>query len=265
MATSQNGWTTIAGNDLDKSNIPGTSVTPVPGLRPGDVATVLLHVGKLFNERVDRLYNPGCWGWNVPIAIPGSDVISNHGSGTAIDLNAPSFPWKLRRMTPEQREACRQIVRDLNGVVAWGGDYTTHVDEMHFEIVGNEQEVAEAAKKIKGGIVMDFADAKKAVQMVKHRDVPSEEEVKALVGLKPDEALGRLLDDEWKGQNWVLQEEYPRLNEAHKLDKAAIADKESALKEVAELRERLSGKDDADAVSTLKRIEELLKTRKEKK
>lgn len=147
---SQNGWSTIDGSNLDKSPIPGTSVVPVPGLRTGDVATVLLHVGKLFNETVAEVYNPGCWGYAAPIPIPGTNIISNHGSGTAIDLNAPSFPWKLRRMTPAQRKACRSIVDSLGGVVAWGGDFTTFVDEMHFEIVGNAQEVAEVAKRIKG-------------------------------------------------------------------------------------------------------------------
>lgn len=213
MAT-QNGWDVIAGGDLDKSPVPGTNVIPVPGLRRGDVATVLLHVGKLFNERVAKIYNPGCWGWNAPIPIPGSDIISNHASGTAIDFNAPSFPWTLRKMSPEQREACRQIVRDLEGVIAWGGDFPTRVDEMHFEIIGNEEDVASVAKKIRGGNAMDFEDAKKAIQMTKHRDPVDEAEVRKYVGLKPLEGIGRMLDDEWKGQDWVLRSEYPRLGKA---------------------------------------------------
>ncbi len=83
---------------------------------------------------------------------------------------------------------------------------------------------------------MDFEDAKKAVQMVKHRDVPTEAEVKALVGLKPIEALGRLLDAEWKGQDWVMKEEYPRVNAergAYYDDaKRALADKDKLLSEL---------------------------------
>lgn len=152
---SQNGWQTIDGTDLDNSPIPGTDVVPVPGLRKGDVATVLLEVGRLFNETVQKVYNPGCWGWNAPMPIPGSNILSNHGSGTAIDFNAPSFPQGLHRMTAEQADACRAIVNSMDGVVAWGGDYTTTVDQMHFEIVGNPEQVSELAKKIKGGLSMD--------------------------------------------------------------------------------------------------------------
>ncbi|MEV0360068.1 M15 family metallopeptidase [Nocardia sp. NPDC050697] len=236
MNFTQNGWNTIDGRDLDRSPIPGTDVVPIPGLRPGDVATVLLRVGQLFNERVAKVYNPGCWGWNAPTPIPGSNVYSNHGSGTAIDFNAPSFPWKVRKMSAAQREACRQIVRELDGVVAWGGDFATFIDEMHFEIDATPDEVAQVAKKIRGGDMTDFEDAKKLIQMIKHRDPVDEAEVKMYVGLKPNEAAGRMLDHEWKGQHDVLKVEYPALGEAHKLDKAAIADKEAARAEVSELK-----------------------------
>jgi len=145
----QNGWTVINGLDLDSSPVPSTSIIPVPGLRKGDVAKVLLEVGRQFNATVAPLYNPGCWGYAPAIPIPGSTILSNHGSGTAIDFNAPSFPWKKRTMTDAQRQACRQIVENLSPVVAWGGDWTT-VDEMHFEIRGNADEVKQVANKIIG-------------------------------------------------------------------------------------------------------------------
>lgn len=148
---SQNGWGVIDSSQLDKSPIPGTDIVPVPGVQAGDVATVLLHVGKLFNDRVAKVYNPGCWGWNPPTKIPGSNIISNHSSGTAIDLNAPSFPWQNYTMTNAQREACRGIVRELENVVAWGGDFPTIVDEMHFEIDATEEDVARVANNIRQG------------------------------------------------------------------------------------------------------------------
>lgn len=156
MAITQNGWATISSTTLDTSPIPGTDVVPVPGLKAGDVATVLLHVGKLFNERVAKVYNPGCWGWAPVIPIPDTTILSNHGSGTAIDLNAPSFPWKRYTMTKEQRQACRDIVLSLDGVVDWGGDFPTNVDEMHFEIspAASEGAVASVARKIKEGKVL---------------------------------------------------------------------------------------------------------------
>lgn len=147
---SQNGWPLVNATQLDKGTIPETDVVPIPGLLKGDVAWLLKWIGTQFNSRVARLYNPGCWGWNAPTPIPGSTIYSNHCSGTAIDLNAPSFPWKQRTMSARQREECRNIVNQTEGVVAWGGDFTTITDEMHFEINGSSSDVARIVKKLKG-------------------------------------------------------------------------------------------------------------------
>lgn len=148
--TSQNGWPLINQTQLDNTPIPGTSVRAAPGLLEGDVAWLLRWVGSEFNKRVDPLVTPGCWGWNVPTPIPGSDIYSNHCSGTAIDLNAPHFPWQYKSMSPRQRGECRKIVNKTDGIVAWGGDFTTITDEMHFEINGSAADVARIVKKLKG-------------------------------------------------------------------------------------------------------------------
>lgn len=148
--TSQNGWPLINATQLDTGTIPGTDVVPIPGLLKGDVAWLLKWVGTQFNSRVAKLYSPGCWGWNAPTPIPGSSMYSNHCSGTAIDFNAPSFPWKFKTMTAAQRQACRVIVNQTDSVVAWGGDFTTIVDEMHFEINGTAEDVKNIVSKLKG-------------------------------------------------------------------------------------------------------------------
>lgn len=151
MAVSQNGWDLVSSDQLDKNPIPGTNVVPVPGVLAGGVATMLHWVGVQFNARVEALYSPGCWGWNTPTPIPGTNVYSNHCSGTAIDFNAPSFPWKTRTMSAAQRQACRDIVAATGGVVVWGGDFSTYVDEMHFEIDAPDAELAAAIRNLKGG------------------------------------------------------------------------------------------------------------------
>lgn len=147
---SQNGWPLVTADKLDNSYIPGTKVKAVPGLLKGDVAWLLQWVGSEFNKRVDPLITPGCWGWNAPTPIPGSNVYSNHCSGTAIDLNAPHFPWTVKSMSARQREECRKIVNQTGGVVAWGGDFTTVTDEMHFEINGSAEDVENIVVKLKG-------------------------------------------------------------------------------------------------------------------
>lgn len=150
MAESQNGWNLIGASDLDNSAFPGTKIVPVPGVQAGDVATILHYVGSEFNKHVEKLYNPGCWGWNAPTKIPGSNIYSNHCSGTAIDLNAPDHPWRVKgTYTPPQRQEIRKILTFCDGVVSWGGDWQNSTDEMHFEIDATEDEVRRLATKIR--------------------------------------------------------------------------------------------------------------------
>lgn len=146
---SENGWPLIEPNQLDTSPIPEVGIVPVPGLLRGDVAWLLKWVALQFNNRVAGLYTPGCWGWNRPTPIPGTNVYSNHCSGTAIDLDAPSFPWTVDAMTSAQKAACRDIVAQTEGVVVWGGEFTTKLDQMHFEISGNADDVTRIVAKLK--------------------------------------------------------------------------------------------------------------------
>lgn len=149
----QNGWPVLANNSpgsLNRQPFPGTKVVAAPGVRPGDVATVLHYVGSQFDKRVQKLVPGWCWGWASATPIPGSGAYSNHGSGTAIDLNAPNFPWKRRTMTAAQRRACMAIAKECAPVIAWGGVWG-NVDEMHFEINGTAAQVKAVANKLKGG------------------------------------------------------------------------------------------------------------------
>lgn len=151
MRRSPNGWTVINSTQLDRKPFPGTKIIPVPGVRKGDVATVLHYVGSEFNKKVERLKNPGCWGW-ANRRVLGFWVISNHASGTAIDLNAPQHP-QFRRGTfsASQVREIRKILKFCDGVVRWGGDYRLRKDEMHFEINATSGRVDKLAEKIKRG------------------------------------------------------------------------------------------------------------------
>lgn len=173
MAVSQNGWSVISSTQLNRSAFPGTSVVPVPGVRAGDVATVLHYVGTQFNNRVEALVNPGCWGY-ANRTISGSSDISNHASGTAIDLNAPRHPLGKRgTFSSAQVARIREILRECDGVIRWGGDYSSRADEMHFEIVGNATQVANTARKLTnqgGNMVADRAYLDRVYQKVLERN-----------------------------------------------------------------------------------------------
>jgi hypothetical protein len=138
MATSQNGYS--------------APITPVsralPGgrvqLRAGPAGDLLAWVGRQFHALVEPLAWPGCWGF-ADRKIAGSADLSNHASGTALDLNAPAHPLGYNpaaNFRPGQIAAIRAIVARTGGCVRWGGDYTGRRDPMHFEIVAGETRCA---------------------------------------------------------------------------------------------------------------------------
>src|SRR5689334_4497520 len=92
MALSQNGFPALS-EPPPAYLIPGTDVKV--RVRGGDVATVLVEVARRFNAEVEplALYRPGDeWGWAYRPVRGQSVVLSNHSSGTAIDLNATRHP-----------------------------------------------------------------------------------------------------------------------------------------------------------------------------
>lgn len=153
MATSQNGWPVIEqyGPPSLTGNveIPGTGgVKVLGGLRSGDVATVLLWIAQQWHKRVRPLtQDEGIWGYNYR-PVRGGSTLSNHSSGTAIDLSSAVFPMGSRNMTAAQRAAARAIAAEAD-VVRWGGEWSgSGVDEMHYEINASAADVAAAAKRL---------------------------------------------------------------------------------------------------------------------
>jgi hypothetical protein len=151
MAFSQNGWKAAKPPEikLDTDAVPGTGVHLPNGVRRGDVATVLHYVAERFHHTVEPLHAGHCWGYAYR-PVRGAKALSNHSSGTAIDLNAPAHPLGAHGTFGAPKiAAIRKILHFCDGTVRWGGDYEGRKDEMHFEIVANAAKVAEVAKKIK--------------------------------------------------------------------------------------------------------------------
>ncbi|TQL03495.1 M15 family metallopeptidase [Cellulomonas sp. SLBN-39] len=148
MATTENGWTAIeSGTDPRLSPFPWVTGRVLVG----DVFTVLAYVARRFDAEVEAVDPASSWGWAYRV-ISGSGTLSNHASGTAIDLNAPRHPLGAEgTFTAAQQSAIRSILDATNPVVRWGGGAAyTRKDEMHFEI--NEgitpATVAEVAARI---------------------------------------------------------------------------------------------------------------------
>lgn len=138
MEHSQNGYT-VSADAIESVHIPGTAVTL--GVRNGSPAVILRYVAEQFNEHVQRLHAGTCWGYAHRV-IRGGTALSNHASGTAIDLNAPLHPLGTdphHSFTTAQINAIHALLIrchvDGTPVVRWGGDYHGRKDSMHFELI----------------------------------------------------------------------------------------------------------------------------------
>lgn len=115
----------------------------------GDVHTVLLHVAQRFDAEVEPVDVASSWGWAYRPVRGYETGLSNHASGTAIDLNATLHPLGERgTFTDAQVAALRAILDEVAPVVAWGGDFD-RADEMHLEIVGGPDDVAAVADRLR--------------------------------------------------------------------------------------------------------------------
>lgn len=163
MATSQNGWPAYA-----RGNHPDLVVIPhVAGrVRGGDVATILTHLVLAFDRHVEPLAEAAGqpeddWGWASRPIIGNPNDLSNHASGTALDLNAPRHPLGKRgTFTAGQVARLRSVLAVYEGVVRWGGDYSGRADEMHFEINAKPARVAQIAAKLRNQKEDDMPTAK---------------------------------------------------------------------------------------------------------
>lgn len=153
MTVSQNGWPASAdraaiGVDV---NFTVAGVSFPGGVKAGDVSVVLRAIAQHWNDHVERLQAGWCWGHNYR-SILGSNTVSNHGSATAIDCNAPRHPQGIRgTLSVPQVGEVRTALALVQHVVRWGGDFGgSSVDEMHFEINADAGAVRHAADILRG-------------------------------------------------------------------------------------------------------------------
>lgn len=138
MPNSQNGW---AANNVALTAsqfVPGTQVKL--RVRMDAPGQLLLEVASAFDRLVEDIDNArgalDDWGYAAR-PIRGGSTLSNHASGTAIDLNAPRHPLGTNptdNFTPAQIQKIHEIVAVTGHAVRWGGDYSGRKDPMHFEI-----------------------------------------------------------------------------------------------------------------------------------
>ena len=152
MLTSYNGWPA----SKDPAEI-GIKIYAVPGtnrkLRCAEaVAPLLIGFAAEFHALIEPI-DEGEWDeWGYAFRDVRGVVgkLSNHASGTAIDLNATKHPLgKVGTFPAEKVPMIRALAKKYR--LAWGGDYRGRVDEMHFEVCVNAKKAAKRILKLSQG------------------------------------------------------------------------------------------------------------------
>ncbi|MFM7856491.1 MAG: M15 family metallopeptidase, partial [Flammeovirgaceae bacterium] len=107
-----------------------------------DVAPLLISFAKDFHNQVEPIDEgqQDDWGYAYREVRGSTLILSNHASGTAIDLNATKHPLgAANTFSDEQSATIRRLCRKYG--LRWGGDYKSRKDEMHFEIALNQTQV----------------------------------------------------------------------------------------------------------------------------
>lgn len=151
MPQSQNGYPVLESGETKLWEIPGTERTL--RLAQGSVGFVLVHFATWFDQEIELLDREKTWDdWGYAVRdIRGSDTISNHASGTAMDLNAVRHPMGVaanKTFTQKQIAAIHRRLRWFSNCIRWGGDYNGRPDPMHFEINRGRDAVRRLAHRL---------------------------------------------------------------------------------------------------------------------
>jgi hypothetical protein len=100
-----------------------------------DVGPLLVGFAAEFHELIEPIDNGGLddWGYCYRMVRGDPTKLSNHSSGTAIDLNATKHPLGKAGTFAAEKVPMIQALAKKYGLT-WGGDYRNRKDEMHFEI-----------------------------------------------------------------------------------------------------------------------------------
>jgi hypothetical protein len=147
--TSPNGWPASEDRKalgIESFVVPGTKIKLACAQA---VAPLLVNFAKEFHELVEPIDHGQLddWGYAFRMTRGFDKVLSNHSSGTAIDLNALKHP--LGKSNTFNKEQCNIITLLITKYgLAWGGHYKKRKDEMHFEIKIDKDQVKEKIKQL---------------------------------------------------------------------------------------------------------------------
>jgi len=147
--TSQNGWKASKNRaeiGIDSFTIPGTKVKLACAKA---VAPLLVGFAAEFHELIEPIDEGTLddWGYAYRDVRGSTTSLSNHSSGTAIDLNATQHPLGKVGTFPIEKVPMIRALAKKYGLI-WGGDYRNRKDEMHFEIALTPAKAAALIEKL---------------------------------------------------------------------------------------------------------------------
>ena len=132
--------------DIKSYPVKGTSLK----LRCAEsVGPLLAAFAAEFHELIEPIDNGGLddWGYAFRMVRGTTDKLSNHSSGTAIDLNATRHALgKVGTFPAEKVPMIRALAKKYG--LKWGGDYVNRKDEMHFEVEVSATKAKELITKL---------------------------------------------------------------------------------------------------------------------
>lgn len=148
MTRSMNGWPASPDPDAiacDWYKVPGTSVRLRLTKR---AAPLLIAAAADWHRHIEPLREGWCWSYNYRV-INGTQTLSNHASGTAIDLNAPRHPMGVpARQTMKRRQIRRAKWIARRYGLEWGGTWADRPDAMHYEVAVSPLEARVLIRKL---------------------------------------------------------------------------------------------------------------------
>lgn len=168
MLKSQNGWPASADRsvvNIQTFEVPLSQGTLKIPLR-GEAAPRLIEMIRWWDANIEPVTvgkNLGTWGYAFRTVRGVTTTLSNHASGTAIDINAPKHPLGSRNTVQADKVAAMQAKAAELGL-RWGGDYKGRADEMHFEVITSPSpEVVAYSEKRSQGIAAAVPQAAELV------------------------------------------------------------------------------------------------------
>ena len=145
---SQNGWPA----SKDPAEL-GIKSYPVAGstikLRCAEsVAPLLIGFAAEFHNLIEPIDGSADdWAYCYRMVRGSESALSNHSSGTALDLNAAAHPLgAIGTFDANKVPMIRALAKKYG--LRWGGDYHLRKDEMHFEILLNSEQVEKLIHKL---------------------------------------------------------------------------------------------------------------------